>query len=243
MTSVLFLKKTKHDGVLSLEKPTRKQRIIGYGFVALFIISFIIGFSGESNFSLGDKLFRSIGLKVWTNDTESIGLHLPGFVAIGLIIFSWIGIVWYVRRFHPNIRKKLPLLFIVMFFVGGPILHNVTKDIYFKWQDGVEAIEYFPQNSWCDIQRSSERHQIAVVECELTFKNHSKSEQQFQIIWNNFKWFNNNQLELQNHDNNSTFTIKGKKDKKFYVSFEMNSEYLVIQSGSANGPTITLKST
>lgn len=122
--------------------------------------------------SVGDDLFRWIGISPWTKG-DRYGAHLPVILGFVLLIFGTIGVVNIYRPRYPKIMSRLMLGYIAIMLV----FPFVTEQLFFLTKfnsTSISSVAYSKKESQCNY--STEGKQVKAV-CKLNIYNYGKLEQ------------------------------------------------------------------
>ncbi len=137
----------------------------------LIFLAILIGYTSDTGFSFGDKLFLALGMTPWSNGQT--GLHYPFFVSFVLFIIGCLE----ARRAIAAWRL---LLLIVMLFLISPWVVSFIKPVYYNMQSGLAAIEYDSRNSHFNVRSIADTNSIEVISA-ITLINYGKNTIQFGI--------------------------------------------------------------
>jgi len=146
----------------------KKHGIIG-GLV--IFIAALIGWTSETGFSFGDKIFLALGISPWTNGQT--GMHLPFFIVLALFIIG----CFEVRRAFNSVQTLL--LLVILSLIAPSVLSSI-KPVYYRTQSGLNTIEYDTRNSHLQINSETDNKNIDVL-AAITLSNYGKDTIQFGI--------------------------------------------------------------
>lgn len=156
---------------------------IVYGLGVLLLVHF-----PNQAESIGEQVFRSYGLPIWSNPATSSGISYIWIVA-GILQF--IGILFFVKWLEQEghtrylkVYKKLQPLILALFIFLVPISLNkafaVTEKTWtYSDKEGVHAIEYIKDKSACTYKKSK---QDVIGDCSISLKNYQHKAQAFNLI-------------------------------------------------------------
>jgi hypothetical protein len=215
-----------------------KRRLFGYGFVLLMVFGIAFASQDKNGFSFGDRILQRIGLEAWSNPEQNMGFHYTVLYSLVFIIGGWWGAVRLLKEIHPKIdRRMVVLFFITLFFLAHPI-NTVVKQMYYSWQSGIDAIEYYPKESRCTVSRMDENGP-ATLDCQFTFENHQSYPQRFRIKWKGEEIF---QGAITLTFNERPYIVEIPAEHKVSVSLhtEVEDGQILIHSGEFVGPELIL---
>ncbi|MFC7679203.1 hypothetical protein [Paenibacillus sp. GCM10028914] len=143
-----------------------KSKII---FISAAILGLMLLPINHLGNSLGDDLFRWIGVSPWTKENNN-GLHLPVVIGFILLIFGSIGVANIYKPRYPKISSRLLIGYIVFIYIF-PFL---TEQIFFLTKfnsSGISSVAFSKKDSECNY--SPENEQVKAV-CTLNIYNYGK---------------------------------------------------------------------
>ncbi len=104
-----------------------------------------------------------------------MGFYYTALYSLVFVIVGWWRAVCLLKEFQPKIARQMIVLFFITIFFLAPAINSVMKQVYYSWQSGIAAVEYYPEESRCSISRESE-NVPAKLNCQFTFENHQSYE-------------------------------------------------------------------
>ncbi len=139
-----------------------------FSLILLLVTAVILGYSTESGFSLGDRVFKAVSLPTWSHGYT--GTHYAAIFSI--ILF---GIAAVDKAFSS---RKLALI-ILLCLVFIPPIALQGKAFYFGIHRGLQAVEYNVRDSHFEIASSTDGNVQVTGTVVLT--NHGKTPISFGI--------------------------------------------------------------
>lgn len=202
-----------------------KHGIIG-GLV--IFIAALFGWTSETGFSFGDKIFLALGITPWTNGQT--GMHLPFFIAFALFIIGCLE----VRRAFNSVQTLL--LLVILSLITPSVLSSI-KPVYYMTQSGLNTIEYDTRNSNFQINSETENKNIDVL-AAIKLSNYGRDTVQFGV-----KIPANQELDWLHKD----LILKAETNSKEQQSFILNPgetktflSYTVLPTNNENNGEATI---
>lgn len=172
------------------------KKVKGYLYISAVIAAMFLLPRHHLGESIGDSLFRAVGLSPWTGG-ENTGLHIPVIIGIPLLLVGIIGVVSVYRDRHPKIGNILVISCIVFALVFSTISE---KTMFLVKQNAVDAASVDIANGNC--QFKTDQNEL-LLNCTFTIYNYGKADriELAPIIpeWlqtDGFPAFNANQLDI-----------------------------------------------
>jgi hypothetical protein len=100
---------------------------------ALLIFGHLFSINLTKDFSLGDTILETIGLRAWQSKTlinnfeYDSGIHLTVFYGLGIMILSWIIANVTMKNDYPKLYKTIPLFVVFLLFFSPSIISHYTN--------------------------------------------------------------------------------------------------------------------
>lgn len=205
--------------------------------IVLIFFSIIIVHTTETGFSIGDKLFLSLGLSPWSNDQT--GFHYPFVISFTLFIIGCLE----ARRAIP-VRQLLILL--LLLFLLTPSVVSFIKPNYYGLHSGLDSVEYDLRKSKFNIRGSNDKKDMEILGA-IVLTNYGKDTIKLGIkipAENDFiKEYSSQDLVLAEVDNSEEpgdFILHAGETRTIlsYNTISMKNSYN--GSGSMQGPNLIL---
>jgi len=141
-------------------------------FVVILLLGLLMISKNHLDKSLGDYLFKLIGLFPWT-DTDETGLHLSAFLGFVLLLFGVSGTVRTYRPRFPKILSRLIIgcIAVVLIF---PTVSEKTMFLLKHNSKGIDSLDFSIKDSKCNIQTVES---IVKTNCSFTIYNYGTEDE------------------------------------------------------------------
>ncbi|WP_159426226.1 hypothetical protein [Desulfolucanica intricata] len=178
---------------------------------------------------------ESLGLKSWSDDNH--GFHYTIIYSIIFMMFGWFGAIKFLSDTHPKIVKRIPILLVALLFFAPGII-NMGVSISLANSDGINAIDYYYDESSCNYESDEEIAEITHYNYHISLMNHGKEKVDFYL-----------KVELPKHEtminvteeNNKEsglrkFTLRPGEKKKFNFTISLKNDKYMSLEGSMRSP-------
>ncbi|UNK18646.1 hypothetical protein MNQ98_00940 [Paenibacillus sp. N3/727] len=141
-------------------------------YISAVVLGLLLLSFHHLGYSLGDDLFRWIGISPWT-DGKSRGLHLPVLFGFLLLIFGVVGVSRIYQSRYPKIMSRL-IIGCVAFIMIFPF---ITENLFFLTKfnsTGVSSVAFSKKDSQCNYRMEEDR--TVKIECQLNLYNYGKEQ-------------------------------------------------------------------
>lgn len=214
------------------------MRITRQAVISVLIIffAFIIGFTTQTGFSLGDKIFWGIGISPWSNGQT--GFHYPIIIYFVLFIIGCME----VRRAISG--RQLFVLLLLLLLLTPPVV-SLIKPVYFRMHSGLATVEYDLRNSHFNMRSSVENMNIEIMGA-IALTNYGKDPIEFgiKIPSDNYfirEWFSQDLIltGVENSREPGIFILHP-GEARIFLSYTTIPANGYNGQGSMNGPNLIL---
>lgn len=153
----------------------RKYRILILS-ITLIVASIVFGLSNDNGPSLGEFIFKKVGLPVSSNGTE--GAYYPGILSLIVLVIG----LWLFRKARQTIQIKNTdiILAILIFFAICKPIYTSTYDWIRGYSDGLKSIDLVRNASYVKIDNGNQEGK-KIITAFLRMKNYGKERKIFKI--------------------------------------------------------------
>lgn len=197
----------------------------GYLFILCIIAALFLAANTHLKISLGDSIFRAIGISPWTKDNNN-GWHLPVIISLILLIIGFVGAVKIYKEKYPKIVSRL-IIGCIAFFLIMPLASEGVMFLVKRNSTSIHSIDI--SNSRCSYKSSEDN-----VEANCTFTIFNYGNVNVISIKPVIKLGINEEIEIEFESN----TLSLDKRSKFNVNipFSGMNKSKSSFSGSTKGP-------
>ncbi|WP_442600720.1 hypothetical protein [Paenibacillus sp. KN14-4R] len=128
----------------------------GFYFIIVLMVGLFLLANTHLKSSLGDSLFKAIGLSPWT-DKNNTGLFLPAIIGLVLLLIGIVGTVRNFRSKYPKILSRL-IMGTIAFFLVFPYVSEGVMFLVKHNSKGIDSIDISKGN--CNF-KTEDNHVIA----------------------------------------------------------------------------------
>lgn len=138
----------------------------GLLYITVLFVGVLLLVRTHLHVSLGDNIFRAIGISPWFGKNTRI--HLPVILGFILLLIGMIGTVNIYKPKYPKILSRIIIGCIAFMLIFPPASEKVMFVLKHN-SSGVQSIDYLVENSECHIQTGD---RAATAKCSFTFYNY-----------------------------------------------------------------------
>ncbi len=139
--------------------------------ILLVFVAAALGYTSESGFSIGDKLFLAIGIAPWSNGQT--GFHYPSLIAFMLFI---IGLI----EARKVITGGQLFIFLILLMMLAPSVLASAEPAYYRMHSGLAAVQYDGNKTIFNLMGSGDYQNMKIAGA-ITLTNYGKETLEFGI--------------------------------------------------------------